>query len=134
MIETWTFGPAENVPLPVAPYAHATAFGGLLFVTGQLPVDPATNAVVPGGIKAQTEQVMVNLASVVQQCGCRLSDTLQARAFLTSMDLYDEFNETYQAHFPDRLPSRTCVAVTGLALDALVEVDLVVARALETRS
>jgi reactive intermediate/imine deaminase len=132
-IKSWTFGPDDNVPSTVAPYAHATAFGPLLFVTGQLPVDPSTGELVAGGIRAQTKRVMANLAEVVERCGWELADAVQARAYLTSMDLYAGFNEAYGEWFPARLPSRTCVAVVGLALGALVEVDLVVA-AHETRS
>jgi 2-iminobutanoate/2-iminopropanoate deaminase len=65
---------------------------------------------------------------VVSACGASIEDTLMARCYLTSMDLYAEFNHVYASYFPTRLPSRTCVAVSGLALGALVEVDVIVAR------
>lgn len=117
-----------DVPTPVAPYTHATAFGPLLFVTGQMPVDPVSGELVGDGIVEQTHQVMRNLGAVVSAAGAHLEDALMARCFLTSMDLFDSFNEAYASYFPNRLPSRTCVAVDGLAVGALVEVDLVVAR------
>lgn len=121
-----------DVPAPVAPYSHATAFGPLLFVTGQMPVDPASNRLVGDGIVDQTHQVMQNLIAVVSACGAKLEDTLMARCYLTSMELFDQFNAVYASYFPHRLPSRTCVAVEGLAVGALVEVDLIVARSTST--
>jgi reactive intermediate/imine deaminase len=116
--------------MPVAPYAHAVRVGSLWFVTGQLPIDPETDALVAGGITEQTDAVMRNLARVLELCGSTLANVVQARAYLTSMDLYAAFNDAYAAWFaPDGLPARTCIGVTGLALGALVEVDVVAADA-----
>jgi 2-iminobutanoate/2-iminopropanoate deaminase len=124
----WTFTPADGVPAAVAPYAHATAGGGLLCVTGQMPIDPTTGALAPGGIVEQTDRVMRNLARVLELCGSSWDRVLHARAYLTSMDLFADFNVIYAHWFePDDLPARTCVAVTGLALGALVEIDLLAA-------
>ena len=127
-IESWTFPVGSGVPEPVGPFAHVTAAQGLLFVTGQMPVDPATGTLRPGGITPQTDQVLANLARVVDLAGSSLDRTVQVRAYLADFALYDEFNTAYRAWFPDRLPSRTCIGVNGLALGALVEIDLVVAR------
>lgn len=124
-IRPFLFSGVAGVPAPVAPYAHATEAAGLLYVTGQLPVEPATTSLVAGGIREQTDQVLTNLKAVLAACGVRLTDTVMARAYLTSMELYDEFNDAYERWFPVRLPSRTTVGVTGLALGALVEIDLV---------
>lgn len=127
-IERVTYRPADGVPAPVAPYAHAARVGALWFVTGQLPVDPATGTLVDGGITEQTHAVMRNLVRVLELCSVTLADVVQARAYLTAMDLYADFNSAYAPWFePDALPARTCIGVTGLALGALVEVDLVVA-------
>jgi 2-iminobutanoate/2-iminopropanoate deaminase len=127
-IESFTFGPAEGVPQPVAPFASATAYGELVFVTGQMPIDPATGAVVEGGIVAQTDQVMRNLGRVLELVGSGFDRVLSARAYLTDFDTYARFNEAYARWFPERLPSRTCVEVGALAVGALVEVDLVAVR------
>ncbi len=124
----WTFGAADGVPEPVAPYAHVTEASGLLCVTGQMPIDPSTGGLVPGGIDEQTDQVMVNLARVLELCGSRLEQVLHARAYLVSVELFAAFNGAYERWFLHGLPARTCVAVDGLALGALVEVDLLVAR------
>jgi reactive intermediate/imine deaminase len=124
-VTCWSFTTADGVPLAVAPYSHAVAHGGLLYVTGQMPLDPVTGDLAPGGITGQTDQVMRNLARVLELCGSSLDSVLQARAYLTSMDLYPAFNAAYAAWFTPPLPARTCVAITGLAVGALVEVDLV---------
>jgi enamine deaminase RidA (YjgF/YER057c/UK114 family) len=95
-----------------------------------MPVDPATGTLRPGGIVAQTDQVLANLSRVLELAGSSLDRTVQARAYLVDFSMYDEFNAAYRKWFPERLPSRTCVGVSGLALDALVEIDLVAVRAI----
>lgn len=126
-IRSYVFGPSDGVPEAVAPFSQATLCDGRLYVTGQMPIDPATNALVPGGIAEQTDQVMRNLARVVELCGSSLDRAVQARAYLTEFARdYTAFNAAYAAWFPERLPSRTCIGVTALAVGALVEVDLIV--------
>jgi 2-iminobutanoate/2-iminopropanoate deaminase len=128
VIESWTFGPDDGVPPPVAPFAHATAAGESLYVTGQMPTGP-DGGLVAGGIVEQADQVMCNLARVLELVGGGLQDVVQARAYLLDWSDYAAFNTAYAAWFPERLPSRTCVGVNGLAAGALVEVDLVAWRA-----
>jgi reactive intermediate/imine deaminase len=123
----WTFTASAGVPEPVAPYSHAVAHAGLLHVTGQMPIDPASGELVPGGITEQTDQVMANLARVLELCDSSMDAVVSARGYLTSMDLYPGFNAAYERWFAPPLPARTCIAVTGLAVGALVEVDLVAA-------
>lgn len=122
----FSFSPEDGVPPAVAPFSHATKWGDLLFVTGQMPSDPATGALVAGGIEAQAEQVRRNLSAVLARFGATLDDALMARVYLTSFDDYAAFNAVYRTWFTGPLPSRTCVGVTGLALDAAVEIDLIV--------
>ena len=121
-----SFTPAEGVPPAVGPFSHATQWGDLLFVTGQMPTDPATGELVPGGIVAEAEQVRRNLAAVLAPFGATLDDSLMVRVYLTSFDDYDAFNAAYRTWFRGKLPSRTCVGVTGLAVGAAVEIDLIV--------
>lgn len=118
-------------PRPVAPFSHATEANGWIFVTGQMPTDPnAPDAPLPEGIEAQTIRVMENLKIVLAGIGLDLSHVMMARCYLT--DFYGDyalFNETYQSFFPkDRRPARTTIGVTGLALEALVEIDFVCRR------
>jgi enamine deaminase RidA (YjgF/YER057c/UK114 family) len=123
-IRAFTFTPADGVPPAVAPFAHATAAGPTLYVTGQMPTD-VTGTVVGDEVTTQTDQVLGNLLRVTQLCGGGLVDVVSVRAFLLDWDDYDDFNAAYAPWFPDRLPSRTCVGTTGLAVGALVEIDWV---------
>ena len=124
MIHAWTFGPGDGVPPPVAPFAHATSAGSTLYVTGQMPTG-VDGRLVAGGIAEQTDQVMRNLTTVLALVGGSLGDVVQARAYLRDWADYEAFNDAYARWFPERLPSRTCIGVTGLAVGARVEVDLV---------
>ena len=125
--ETFSFSPADSVPPAVAPFSHATRWGDLLFVTGQMPTHPATGELVPGDIVAQATQVRANLEAVLAPFGATLDDALMVRVYLTSFaDDYAAFNEAYRSWFTGDLPSRTCVGVSGLAVGAAVEIDLVV--------
>jgi reactive intermediate/imine deaminase len=101
--------------------------GDFLFVTGQLPASPDTGALVAGGIAEQTHQVMRNLQAVLRGAGTTLERAVFARVYLVDFADYAAMNAAYASYFaPGRLPGRTCVGVTGLALGALVEIDLVV--------
>jgi 2-iminobutanoate/2-iminopropanoate deaminase len=123
-IRAFTFTPLDGVPPAVAPFAHATAAGQTLYVTGQMPTD-ITGALVGEGIADQTDQVLRNLLRVTELCGGTLADVVSVRAYLTDWSDYAAFNVRYADWFPTRLPSRTCVGTTGLAVDAKVEIDWV---------
>ena len=113
-------------PPPTAPYSHAVRAGEFLFVTGQLGVDPATGRLVAGGIAAETHRVMQNLRTVLAGAGTTLDRVAFARVYLVSFADYPVMNGVYASYFDlRRLPARTCVGVTGLALGGLVEIDLV---------
>jgi 2-iminobutanoate/2-iminopropanoate deaminase len=124
MIRSFTFTPDDGVPPAVAPFAHATAAGQTLYVTGQMPTD-VTGQLIGDDVATQTDQVLRNLLRVTELCGGGRDDVVSVRAFLTLWDDYAAFNTAYAAWFPDRLPSRTCVGVSGLAVDARVEIDWV---------
>ena len=114
-------------PPPTAPYSHAVRAGDLLFVTGQLPADPGTGQLVEGTVAEQTHQVMRNLQAVLRGAGTGLERVVFARVYLVNFADYAAMNAVYASYFaPGRLPGRTCVGVTGLALGALVEIDLIV--------
>jgi reactive intermediate/imine deaminase len=123
--QSYSFTPAQGVPPGVAPFSHATRWGDLLFVTGQMPTDPATGQIVPGDVVAQAEQVRRNLEAVLAQFGATFDAALMVRVYLTDFADYAAFNATYEAWFTGPLPARTCVGVTGLAVGALVEIDLI---------
>jgi 2-iminobutanoate/2-iminopropanoate deaminase len=118
-------------PRPVAPFSHATEIDGWVFVTGQMPTNPAApDAPLPAGVEAQTHRVMENLKIVLAGIGIGLEHVLQARIYLTEFERdYAAMNETYKRYFTaGRLPARTCIGVTALAVGALVEIDLLAKR------
>ncbi|UYO01403.1 MAG: RidA family protein [Devosia sp.] len=118
-------------PRPVAPFSHAVETNGLVFVTGQMPTDPdAPDAPLPEGIEAQTRRVMDNLKIVLGGIGLRLEHIVMARIYLTQFERdYAAFNAIWPGYFEaGKLPARTTVGVTALAVGALVEIDLVVRR------
>jgi len=117
-------------PRPVAPFSHAVETDGFVFVTGQMPDTPETPGELPDGIEAQTRAVMENLRLVLAGLDLDFEHVVMARIYLTRFQQdYAVMNETYRSYFaPDRLPARTCVGVTGLAYDALIEIDLICRR------
>ena len=119
--------PGAPPPPPTAPYSHAVRAGEFLFVTGQLGADPRAGRIVPGGIVAETHQVMRNLQAVLSGAATGLDRVAFARVYLADFSSYEAMNAVYASYFAaGRLPARTCVGVTGLALGGLVEIDLVV--------
>ena len=131
MIDAAQFLKVAGAPTPVAPFSHAVAVDGWVFVTGQMPTDPADDqAPLPEGIESQTRRVMDNLILVLKGVGLDLSHVVSARVYLTEFKRdYAAMNRTYKSYFsPQRLPARTCVGVTALACDALVEIDLIARR------
>ncbi|MGA0562285.1 RidA family protein [Ancylobacter sp. VNQ12] len=120
-----------GAPTPVAPFSHAVEADGWVFITGQMPTWPDDDSrPLPEGAEAQTRRVMDNLVIVLAGLGLDLSHVVQARVYLTEFKRdYPAMNAAYASYFPaDRRPARTCVGVTGLARDALVEIDLVARR------
>jgi 2-iminobutanoate/2-iminopropanoate deaminase len=118
-------------PRPVGPFSHATEIDGWVFVTGQMPTDPAApDAPLPVGVEAQTRRVMENLQIVLGGIGLGFEHVLQARIYLTEFERdFAPMNGIYKTYFtPGRLPARTCIGVTSLAVGALVEIDLLVKR------
>jgi 2-iminobutanoate/2-iminopropanoate deaminase len=115
----------KEAPGVVAPYAHACRAGDFVFITGQMPIDPATNEYVRGGVAEQAVRVLENLKIVLSASGCTFEDLVSVRAYLTDMRDFDTFNEVYESYVKNALPARTCIAVTGLAGGADVEIDMV---------
>lgn len=128
MIEFLT---VAGAPTPVAPFSHAVAADGWLFVTGQMPTDPDDDSLpLPNGIEAQTRRVVENLKIVLAGAGSALDRVVFARVYLTHFERdYAAMNAVWRSYFAEgRLPARTCIGVTGLARGALVEIDLLAKR------
>lgn len=126
-----SFHMIQDAPQPVAPFSHATEIDGWVFLTGQMPTYPGEpDRALPEGVKIQTRQVMDNLIRVLRGMDLELENVVQARVYITEFERdYAAMNETYRSYFPEsKLPARTCIGVTGLAVNALVEIDMVARR------
>ncbi|MDX5412204.1 MAG: RidA family protein [Rhodobacterales bacterium] len=121
----------DAAPQPVATFSHATEIDGWVFLTGQMPTWPGEpDRALPEGVEAQTARVMDNLALVLEGLGLGLPNVVQARVYLTAFERdYAAMNAVYKSYFAEgKLPARTCIGVTALAVGALVEIDLVARR------
>lgn len=116
-----------DAPAPIGPYSQAIENNGMLFISGQVPVDPKTNSIVPGGVAEQTQQVMKNILAIVKAAGYGndLSKILKCTIYLNDMSLFVPMNEVYATYFPAEPPARAAFAVKGLPLGALVEIEAI---------
>jgi len=114
-------------PKRVGPFSHAVKAGDFLFVTGQMPTlatDPTK--LIEGGISNQTHQVMKNLEIVLHAANSSFENVVFVRVYLVNFQDFDAMNAVYESYFvPGKLPARTCVGVTGLAVGASIEIDLI---------
>ncbi|MDI3281490.1 MAG: RidA family protein, partial [Bacillota bacterium] len=115
---------APEAPAAVGPYAQAVRAGGLLFLSGQIPLDPQTGEV-PEGIEAQTRRVLENIKAVLKAEGLSLADLVKTTIFLTDINDFAAVNQVYGAYFPDHPPARSTVAVQALPRGVRVEIEAV---------
>jgi 2-iminobutanoate/2-iminopropanoate deaminase len=119
---------AEGAPAAIGPYVHAVKAGGLLFCSGQVPLDPATGELVAGPPAEQARRCLENLEAVCAAAGADLARrAVKLTVYLTDMAAFAEVNEVYASFFPSDPPARVAVAVAGLPKAAQVEIDAVVA-------
>jgi 2-iminobutanoate/2-iminopropanoate deaminase len=118
----------DNAPAPFqgAPYSQAIAYGGLVFVSGQLGIDAGGN-MVEGGIAEQTEQVMQNLSAILEAAGTSLQNVVKATIFLADLGDFQAMNEVYARHVGDEPPARATFQVGALPSGALIEIEVVAA-------
>ena len=114
-------------PKRVGPFSHAVKAGDFLFVTGQMPTLPNDpTKLIEGGITNQTHQVMKNLQTVLTAANSSLENVVFVRIYLVNFQDFDQMNAVYESYFAsDKLPARTCIGVTGLAVGASIEIDLI---------
>jgi 2-iminobutanoate/2-iminopropanoate deaminase len=118
---------ADGAPHAVGPYSHAVKSGGLLFLSGQTPLDPATGKLVEGSVGDQTRRCLENLQIVAAAGGATLDDAVRMGVYVTDMSTFPEVNEAYATFFGDGPPARSTIGVAALPLGAQVEIDAVVA-------
>jgi 2-iminobutanoate/2-iminopropanoate deaminase len=120
---------ASGAPDAVGPYQHAVVSNGLVFCSGQVPIDPATGKLVEGSIGEQTKRCLENLSVVAAAAGAQLSDAVRMGIYVTDMGTFKDVNEAYGTYFETDPPARSTVGVAALPLGAQVEIDAVIALA-----
>jgi 2-iminobutanoate/2-iminopropanoate deaminase len=119
---------ASGAPKAAGPYSHAVKGAGLIFLSGQTPLDPATGQLAEGGIGAQTRRCLDNLAVVAAAAGASLEDAVRMTIYVTDMSVFSDVNEAYGTYFPSDPPARTTIGVAALPLGAEVEIDAILAQ------
>lgn len=118
---------SDKAPKAIGPYSQAVRTGDLVFFSGQLGINPETGKLAEGGVKAQAEQALKNVKAILEEAGAGVENVVKTTVFITKMDDFQEVNAAYSAVFSGDFPARSCVAVHQLPLNALVEIEIIVA-------
>lgn len=114
----------ESAPAAIGPYSQAIEVNGMVFSSGQIPIDPATGEMVDGGVQEQAHQVLKNVQAVLAAAGTDLSHVVKTTVFLNSITDFNAMNEVYAQYFSEPFPARSAVAVKDLPKGALVEIEV----------
>jgi len=114
----------KDAPVPIGPYSQGVIANGMLYCSGQIPIDPKTGRIVDGDVSAQTEQVCENIAAVLSAAGLGFSDVVKTTCFLADMQDFAQFNAVYERYFVSK-PARSCIAAKQLPAGASVEVEVI---------
>jgi 2-iminobutanoate/2-iminopropanoate deaminase len=115
----------DNAPEAIGPYSQAVAANGILFISGQLPINPETGKIVQGGIKEQTAQSLANLQAILKKAGYTPANVVKCVCYLSEMSNFAQMNEVYATVFGSESPSRAAFAVKELPMSALVEIEAI---------
>ncbi|MFP4470306.1 MAG: RidA family protein [Bacteroidales bacterium] len=115
----------KQAPNAVGPYSQAIEKNGMLFISGQVPINPATGSIVEGGIQEQTEQVMKNIGAILNEAGYSFDDVVKSTCLLSDMDNFKAMNEVYAKYYPQNPPARAAYGVVKLPLGVLVEIETI---------
>lgn len=115
----------DRAPQAIGPYSQAVKARGLVYASGQIPIDPATGQFVAGGITEQTEQVLKNVAAVLEAAGTGLDQIVKTTVFLADMEEFAAMNEVYAKYFTNEPPARATVQAAGLPRNARVEIEVI---------
>lgn len=118
----------DKAPAAIGPYSQAIEVNGMVFASGQIPLDPATGNVVEGGIKEQTHQALTNAKAIMEAAGLSLANVVKTTVFMVDMADFAAMNEVYSTFFTEPYPARSAVAVKALPKGVLVEVECIAAR------
>lgn len=114
-----------DAPKAVGPYSQAIEANGMLFISGQIPIDPAIGRIIDGGIREQTEQVLKNIGAILKTAGYTYADVVKSTCLLNDMDNFTAMNEVYAKYYPENPPARAAYGVVRLPLGALVEIETI---------
>jgi 2-iminobutanoate/2-iminopropanoate deaminase len=117
-----------NAPAALGPYSQAVEANGMLFISGQVPVNPATGKLVEGGIVEQTQQVMKNIEAILTEAGYSFSDVIKSTCLLSDMSNFAAMNEVYGSYYKENPPARAAFAVKELPLSVMVEIETIAAK------
>lgn len=117
-----------NAPKAIGPYSQATEINGMLFISGQIPIDPALGKMIEGGISEQTEQVMKNIGAILKEAGYSFQDVVKSTCLLSDMANFTAMNEVYGKYYSENPPARAAFAVKGLPLGAMIEIETFAAK------
>lgn len=120
----------KNAPAAIGPYSQAVEVNGMIFVSGQIPIDPETGKFVEGGAKEQTEQIFKNIRAILAEAGLTTDNIVKTTVFLDDMSLFADMNEVYGKQFTGTFPARSAVAAKALPLNTLVEIEVIAVRPL----
>jgi len=115
----------DKAPAAIGPYSQAVEAGGLIFTSGQIPLNPSTGEVVQGGIEEQTVQVLENLKNLLEAAGSSLSKVLKTTVYIKDMNSFQTVNKIYEKYFTGSCPARSCVEVARLPKDVLIEIEAI---------
>ena len=118
----------DKAPKAIGPYSQAIESNGMLFISGQIPVNPATGAIVEGGIAEQTEQVMKNIGAILEEAGYTFKNVIKSTCLLSDMANFKTMNEVYAKYYFEEPPARAAFAVKELPLSVLVEIETIAAK------
>jgi 2-iminobutanoate/2-iminopropanoate deaminase len=118
----------EAAPKAIGPYSQAAVANGMLFISGQIPLDPATGKMIDGGISEQTEQVMKNIGAILKEAGFEFKDVVKSTCLLSDMDNFAPMNVVYGKYYSENPPARATYAVVKLPLGALIEIETIAVR------
>jgi 2-iminobutanoate/2-iminopropanoate deaminase len=116
---------SDRGPKPIGPYSQGVKINGLLYLSGQIPLDPKTNEMIVGDIKAQTERVLENIKGILEAAGSNLHHVVKTTVFLKDMNEFPAMNEVYAKYFTVAHPARSTVQVARLQKDASVEIEVI---------
>jgi len=117
----------KQAPTPIGPYSQGVIAGGLLFVSGQIPIDPATDKLVEGDITVQTEQVLKNILAVLKEAKMGPENVVKASVFLADLADFPQMNEVYGKYLGKEPPARSTIQAAGLPKGARIEIDVIAA-------